>query len=418
MRKFIFFMGLLSLVLDLYVYQGFKKLTAGWKSSTARKAARWGFWLFFIGFSGLFMFVVYQRLTQEETSTFAKWVMNLFITFFVTKLFFIIFLLAEDIIRFVAGIFRLATVSKPNDPKKAHWLPGRRKFVSQAALIVATIPFGAFIYGITKGKYHYKIHRHTLFYDDLPGAFNGFTITQISDFHAGSFDEMNEVRRGLKLAQDQNSDLLVFTGDMVNNLAKEAEPYIQEFRKMHAPFGKFSILGNHDYGMYYKWGSKKAEAENIEQLKKHEAAMGFKLLLDESVTLQKGGEEIQLIGVQNWGKGFIQIGDLDKALKNVKPEAFKILLSHDPSHWEEIVKHHPNHVHLTLSGHTHGMQVGVETPIGSWSPASFRYETWAGFAEENGKRLYVNRGFGFIGFSGRVGIWPEITVLELRKGKA
>ena len=411
-------MGLISLVLDLYVYQGFKKITSTWKSEKARKAAHWAFWGFFIGFSLLFMYVVYQRLTQDETSTFAKWVMNLFITFFVTKLVFILILLAEDIIRFLRGIFNLFKVSKPNDPEKAHWLPGRRKFVSQAALIVATIPFGAFIYGITKGKYHYKIHRHTLFYEDLPAAFDGFTITQLSDFHAGSFDDMEEVRHGLKLAQEQNSDLLVFTGDMVNNFAKEAEPFIKEFAKMHAPFGKFSILGNHDYGLYHKWESKKAEAENVEQLKKHQAAMGFKLLLDENVALKKDGQEIQLIGVQNWGQGFIQIGDLDAALKNVKPEAFKILLSHDPSHWEEKVKQHPTHIHLTLSGHTHGMQLGVETPIGSWSPASFRYETWAGFDDENGKKLYVNRGFGFIGFSGRVGIWPEITVLELRKGKA
>src|SRR5687768_9139123 len=415
MRRFIVFMGLISLILDLYVYQGIKKITADWKSARARKIARWGFWIFFVGFSLLFMYVVYLRFSTNKSSPFMQWVMNLFITFFVTKLVFILILLSEDITRFLFGIFRLFTF-KPNDPNKAHWLPGRRKFISQAALVVATIPFGAFIYGITKGKYNYKIHRHTLFFEDLPAAFDGFTITQLSDFHAGSFDDMEAVKEGLRIANSQKSDLLVFTGDMVNNLASEAEPFIKELAKLSAPFGKFSVLGNHDYGLYHKWPSKEAEKENVENLKKYQAEMGFRVLLDESVAIKKGGQEIQLIGVENWGKGFVQIGNLEKALQNTKPEAFKILLSHDPSHWDEQVKFHANKVHLTLSGHTHGMQFGVETPIGSWSPASFRYPTWAGFAEANGKKLYVNRGFGFIGFSGRVGIWPEITVLELKRG--
>lgn len=416
MRRFIIFMGLLSLLLDLYVFQGVKKITTSWRSARARKIVHGAYWLFFIGFSALFMYVVYLRFSSGLNTDFGKWVMNLFITFFVTKLVIILVLLAEDIFRFLAGVFNLLTISKPNDPKKAHWLPGRRKFVSQAALVLASIPFGAFIYGITKGKYKYTVHRHTLFYKDLPAAFNGFTITQLSDFHAGSFDDLDAVKAGLKLVQDQRSDLLVFTGDMVNNLATEAEPFIAELGKLSAPFGKFSVLGNHDYGLYHQWESKAAEAANLAALKKHQAAMGFKLLLDESVSIKKGNDEIKLAGVENWGKGFVQIGNLDEALKNVKPADFTVLLSHDPSHWEEKVKQHSQKVHLTLAGHTHGMQVGVETPLVRWSPAQFRYKTWAGFAEENGRKLYVNRGFGFIGFSGRVGIWPEITVLELRRG--
>jgi predicted MPP superfamily phosphohydrolase len=271
---------------------------------------------------------------------------------------------------------------------------------------------------MVKGKYQYTVHRHTLFFEDLPAAFDGFTITQLSDIHAGSFDDPEAVQRGVDLAKAQKSDLFVFTGDLVNDHATEVVPYMGHFKQLRAPFGQFSILGNHDYGMYAQWPSEEAKEKNLQTLKNHHAELGYRLLLDEAVTIEKGGDKLSLVGVQNWGKGFIQIGNLDKALENVAPDAFKILLSHDPSHWQEVVKHHKKHVHLTLSGHTHGMQFGVETPVFKWSPAQYRYEAWAGLAEEFGKKLYVNRGFGFIGFSGRVGIWPEITVLELRKGKA
>ncbi len=419
MRRFIFFMGFLSLILDFYAFQGLKKLTASWKSESIRKLVHWGYWLFFILFTGCFMFAINQRFSAGIDNAFVKWVMSLFIAFFVTKLIFVVFLFAEDLGRVFVGLYRLIFSRKETETAgEKSYLPDRRKFISQAAFILAGLNLGAFLYGIAKGKYNYKVHRLTLFFEDLPAAFDGFTITQLSDFHAGSFDDMAEVKRGLALVQAQNSDLLVFTGDMVNNLATEVEPFIQELAKLKAPFGKFSVLGNHDYGLYAKWPSKAAEEANVEALKKHQAAMGFKLLIDENVTLKKGGEEIQLLGVENWGTGFIQKGDLTQALSRVNKNAFKILLSHDPSHWEEIVKKHPTPIHLTLSGHTHGMQVGIETPIGSWSPARFRYKTWAGLASENGRKLYVNRGFGFIGFSGRVGIWPEITVLELRKGKA
>jgi predicted MPP superfamily phosphohydrolase len=212
--------------------------------------------------------------------------------------------------------------------------------------------------------------------------------------------------------------LFVFTGDLVNDRALEIEPYIHQFKQIKAPFGQFSILGNHDYGMYTEWSSEAAREANMTKLKQHHQELGYRLLLDEHVLLEKDGAQLALVGVENWGRGFIEIGNLDQALAGVDQNAFKVLLSHDPSHWEEIVKKHPTFVHLTLAGHTHGMQFGVETPLFKWSPVQYRYKNWAGPAQENSRYLYVNRGFGFIGFSGRVGIWPEITVLELKRGKA
>jgi predicted MPP superfamily phosphohydrolase len=282
-------------------------------------------------------------------------------------------------------------------------------------VLVAAVPFTAFFYAMLKGKYDYRIHRETLYFSDLPDAFDGFTITQLSDIHSGSFDNSAAVQRGIDLAQAQKSDLFVFTGDLVNNAAWEIEPYIDRFRQLKAPYGQFSILGNHDYGDYIQWNSEAEKAANLDKLKEHHKALGYRLLLDESLEIEKGGQKISLIGVQNWGKGFIQIGNLDKALKGVDQNAFKVLLSHDPTHWEEKVRFNPTTIHLTLSGHTHGAQFGIETANFRWSPVKYRYLDWAGLVNEKNRYLYVNRGFGFLAFSGRLGIWPEITVITLRK---
>jgi len=270
-------------------------------------------------------------------------------------------------------------------------------------------------YGMLKGKYDFRLHKQTLFFDDLPEAFDGFTITQISDIHSGSFDNTEAVQRGIDLAKAQKSDLFVFTGDLVNDAAYEIEPYLSHFSQLKAPYGQFSILGNHDYGDYIEWNSDAEKAANLEKLKQHHKTLGYRLLLDENLALEKDGQKISLIGVQNWGRGFIQIGDLDKALKGVPEDAFKILLSHDPTHWEEKVRFHPTTIHLTLAGHTHGAQFGVEAAGLRWSPVQYRYLDWAGLANEKNRYLYVNRGFGFLAFSGRLGIWPEVTVITLRK---
>lgn len=416
MQRIILVMGLLSLLMDWYVFQGIKTLIADWRSKRLRMLVQWAYWFFFVWFTLCFAYAVYARFSADERTPFIQWMINAFLTLFVTKLVFILVLFGEDIYRTIATVFRSYKNSKQDTSESL--FPERRKFVSQAGLLLASVPFASFVYGVTKGKYDYMVHRHTIYFDDLPEAFDGFTITQISDIHSGSFDNAEAVQRGIELVKEQNSDLFVFTGDLVNDVAPEIVPYMDSFAQIKAPYGQFSILGNHDYGMYHEWASEEAQEANMAKLKQHHKTMGYQLLLDEHVAIEKEGQQIALVGVENWGTGFIQKGDLDKALAGVDESAFKILLSHDPSHWEEVVKVHPSHVHLTLSGHTHGMQFGVETPVFRWSPVQYRYKHWAGLAQENNRMLYVNRGFGFIGFTGRVGIWPEVTVLELRKGRA
>ena len=402
----------LFFLLDLYVFQGVKSLTAGLQSLFARRALRWGYWIVSIGLPVL---LVVAMLTFDRSNGFpplVSWSASFFITLLVTKLVFVAVLMGGDLLRLGEGLVKWIKGS----PEPAAFLPERRRFVSQLALGIAVIPFASFLYGITKGKYNYKVHRHTVYFKDLPEAFDGFTITQISDVHAGSFDDPDAVRRGVEMAREQGSDLFVFTGDLVNNQASEFEPYADLFNEVTAPFGKYAIFGNHDYGDYVSWPSPEAKRANLDHLKDLHARAGFRLLLNEHAVIEKDGEQITLAGVENWGKGFVQYGNLDKALEGAPRDSFKVLLSHDPSHWDEQVKRHENPVHLTLSGHTHGMQMGVEIPgFIRWSPSKLRYPKWAGLYEEAGKILHINRGFGFLGFSGRVGIWPEITVLELRK---
>ena len=293
--------------------------------------------------------------------------------------------------------------------------PGRRKFINRVILGASAVPFGYVLFGITKGPYHYTVHRHTLYFDDLPPAFDGFTITQLSDIHCGSLKDREAVERGVRLANAQQSDLMVFTGDFVNNEAAELRQWQDVFAALTAPFGVFSILGNHDYGDYKDWPSEEAKAANLEQFKALQRDMGIRLLMDEHVKIEKDSEYINLIGVQNWGSRFRQYGDLDSALEGVEENTFSVLLSHDPSHWEAKVLPHSKPVHLTLSGHTHGMQFGVEIPGIKWSPAQYMYRQWAGMYSRDEQYINVNRGFGFLGFAGRIGIWPEISVITLRR---
>lgn len=405
---------LIYLLPDWYAFRGVKTLTKGWRSRSAARAVSWAYWLISIGLIvALAISFLFAERTAMGVPAFSQWVINSLITLFVTKLVFVFILFAEDIYRIIVTAFR-AFKSKGNDSP----MPERRKFISQLGLVVAGIPFVSFIYGVAKGKYDYKVHRQTIYFDDLPDAFDGFTITQLSDIHSGSFDNPEAVQRGIDIARAQKSDLFVFTGDLVNNIAGEIVPWVPFFKQLQAPFGQFSILGNHDYGEYVDWNSPEEKAADFEKLKQQHTALGYRLLMDEHITIEKEGQKIELLGVENWGNGFIQKGDLDKALSGAEDDSFKILLSHDPSHWEEKVKHHPKKIQLTLSGHTHGMQFGIETPTIQWSPVQFRYPHWAGLKKENGRNIYINRGFGFIGFTGRVGIWPEITVLELRKERA
>ncbi len=298
-------------------------------------------------------------------------------------------------------------------------MPERRRFVSQLALGIAAVPFLSLIYGMTIGKYNFKVLKQTLFFPDLPDAFEGFKITQISDIHSGSFDNPEKIQYAIDLVNEQNADMILFTGDIVNTHATEMHPWIDTFNgiKEHK-FGKYSVLGNHDYGEYVDWPSKEAKEANFVAIKNLYGQIGFKLLLNENVKIKKGNDEIALIGVENWGKHFGERGDVNVASADLTKEDFKILMSHDPSHWEYVVKNHEKHFQLTLSGHTHGFQFGIEIPgVFKWSPVEYVYKQWAGLYENLGRYIYVNRGLGFHAYPGRVGIMPEITVFELKKGK-
>ncbi|MCU0432216.1 MAG: metallophosphoesterase [Bacteroidia bacterium] len=413
------FLGILLLV-DWYVFTGIRPLTAGLEART-RKIIHWTYWLLNIGLFAWFVlgfFVAGDNGRQAMPRSFMTF-MGVWLLFFVPKLVFSLFLLGEDVYRLFHGGYALINNAVSDSPVEVG--QSRRKFIGLIAAGVASIPFVGILHGMSRGKFRFTVRREDIWVPDLPEAFDGFTITQLSDIHVGSFDpetDRDAVEQGIELANAQKSDLLVFTGDLVNNTASEMEPWINSFSRLQAPYGKYSILGNHDYGDYVGWESPTAKQANMERLYAIHGKVGFKLMRNEHTVIEKNGQQLFLLGVENWGPGFGERGDLNKTLANVPENAFKVLLSHDPSHFDHIVSQHRVPIHLTLSGHTHGMQFGIEIPGVKFSPVQFRYPHWAGLYEDTRRYLYVNRGFGFLAFPGRVGIWPEVAVLTLRRGNA
>jgi predicted MPP superfamily phosphohydrolase len=358
------------------------------------------------------MFYQFSKRDSAGSTQLVMFAIGLFILFGVPKVVLAISMLGEDVFRLVKGITNYFVSSKAST-----FIPERREFVSKIALGLAAIPFASTIYGMMKGKYNYQVVKHTLYFDDLPNAFDGFQITHLSDIHSGSFDNAKKIAYGMDLINEQESDVILFTGDIVNNLAEEMNEWIPYFKNLKAKYGKFSVLGNHDYGEYVRWKTREEKELNFQAIKNIHPKIGFDLLLNESRFIEKNGEKIALVGVENWGTRFKKAGDLKKASKNIKQEDFKVLMSHDPTHWENEVKTHENNYQLTLSGHTHGMQFGIEIPGLKWSPVQYVYKHWAGIYKEFNRYINVNRGFGFLAFPGRVGIWPEITVITLKKLK-
>jgi uncharacterized protein len=405
-RWIIFF--LIYAFFSFYAYQAVKTATRfGWVH------------IFFIIVSVLvFSNFVYQFTVGSESRALTQgksFALGFLITFMTFKMVVIPLLLGEDILRAVIGINDKFIASKEHFA-----IPSRRKFVSQIALGIAAIPMLSLLYGMYRGKYNFRVLKYTLHFEDLPEAFDGYKITQLSDIHSGSFDNRDKIKYAINLVNDQQSDCILFTGDLVNNKADEMLPWKDLFGQLKAKDGVYSVLGNHDYGDYITWNSAEEKNKNLENLKEIQREMGFNLLLNESAYLKKNGQRLALIGVENWGKGgFKKAGDLKKASEGLDKNDFKILMSHDPSHWEEVVLNDDMHVHLTLSGHTHGMQFGIEIPGWiKWSPVSWRYKYWAGIYKEKNQYINVNRGFGYLAYPGRVGIWPEITVIELKKGNS
>ncbi len=402
--RWIFFLLFYALV-DFYAYQAFKTLTRH----------PWAPWVYFgtsVIVLGLFIGQLLSMGEARNSGPSGLYFFGLFLAFFVPKLLIGTFLLAEDLVRIIWGVVRQFTA----EPEV--FLPSRRKFVSNIALITAALPFGALLYGMFRGKYQYQVLSYALTFDDLPEAFDGYTIAHISDIHCGSFDDSEKVAYGISLIQEQNADLILFTGDLVNNRADELDRWQEILGRLSAHDGVYSVLGNHDYGDYVPWASVEEKTANLNDLKARQAKMGWQLLLNEHIAIKRGGQEIKLIGVENWGAGgFKKSGDFQVATQGIASEDFNILMSHDPSHWEHQVKDHPTKIHLTLSGHTHGMQFGVDIPgLIKWSPVQYRYPFWAGIYKRNEKFLNVNRGFGFIGYPGRVGIKPEVSIIRLKKG--
>ena len=398
---------LFFLIFQWYSYQAIKTFTSN----------RWilfAYFLFVVMVVGnlIFYTLILDRSTANEPKL--MYAIGFFLSLFVFQILVTIFLMGEDIFRIPQGIY--AYFSKI--PDQNQFLPQRRKLISQIAVGLAAIPFTSLLYGMFRGKYNFKVLTYELEYDDLPEAFEGFKITQISDIHSGSFDNAKKVQYGVDLVNAQGSDVVFFTGDLVNNKAEEILPWIETFKKINAKHGVYSVLGNHDYGDYMRWESPEAKKKNMQALEKAQKQMGWDLLLNQSRFIEKDGQRIAVIGVENWGSGFKQVGDLNKALADVSEKDFKILMSHDPSHWEAEVLPHPFKIHLTLSGHTHGMQFGIEIPGWiKWSPVKWRYKQWAGVYQESDQRLNVNRGFGYLAYPGRVGSWPEVTVITLKKSK-
>lgn len=340
---------------------------------------------------------------------------------FFTKLMLVPFLFLDDLLHFLNWLLtKIRSRFSPKNPTIANSDTGltRTEFMSRLAILMAGIPFLSLGYGMLNGAYNYRLHRVKLRFANLPAAFHGTKIVQLSDIHVGSFASQEAVMRGIDMVNQQQADYIFFTGDLVNNRTEEVNPWMGVLGALKAKKGIFSILGNHDYGDYTQWPDEASKTQNMQHMLETHRLLGWRLLRNENVDLKAGDESISLIGVENWGKKgrFSQYGDLQKAKKGTENSAFKILLSHDPSHFEEEVKLNQTDIDLTLSGHTHGMQFGIEIPgFIKWSPSSWVYRYWAGLYKFGKQYLYVNRGFGFIGYPGRVGILPEITLITLEK---
>ena len=349
------------------------------RSLKTLKVPRWVEWLFWFITIGVVIYLLYHWFCRGKVvwSAPQQYAIAGLLTWLIICLFVTLPLLLEDITRLIKAIFRKPT----NAPR----IPSRRKFVSTLGWGLAAIPFASILYSIFKGKYNYKVWKYTLYFDNLPKAFDGYRITQISDIHCGSFDNYEKIRYGVELINSQKSDVILFTGDLVNNLANEVHNWKSLFATLQAPDGVFSIMGNHDYGDYSSWETPEAKQQNLEHLFQLQKQMGWQLLLNEHCYLERDGEKIALIGVENWGHGrFSKYGDLNKAMEGVNTEDFKILMSHDPTHWQEVVLPENKDIQLTLSGHTHGMQCGIEIPGWlKWSP----YNIFTNIGEEYMKRV-------------------------------
>lgn len=405
-------------LIDLYSFKGLKLLVQDIQQEFIRKGLLYLHWIIFGGFVVWIVTASYLAPQSEGHKMYPLlyYLFGCWILFYFPKIIFSLFELTDDIIYGVRLLVDKLSVPAKDIAPEAEKI-SRSRFLYQTGTVVAALPFIGIAYGILKGRFDFRVIRKQLSFSNLPKEFNGYKVVQISDAHLGSFFEnYKPVERAIEMVNALEPDIIVFTGDLVNNYSSEAENWIPYFQKFKAKQGKFSIVGNHDYGDYGKWPSGEEKKANFDRLKEVHKEMGFRLLMNENERLEKDGASIGILGVENWGvKPFPQYGDVTKAKEETEDVPFKILLSHDPSHWDEVVRKEHQDVDITLSGHTHGMQFGIELGNIKWSPVKYKYPRWAGLYQEGKQFLYVNRGFGYIGFPGRVGMPPEITLLELNK---
>jgi len=418
MNRTLFFI-LLTVVLfgiDWYVWQALRFVIRNFSQPTQRWIS-WGYW----GFTSLtlFAYVMMQFLPADFFNRITRTFIIAGIAIpYLSKLLVVFFLLIDDarrLLQWIVSYFIPSVVPVPVDPvdPAAPKIP-RSEFLETTALVAGSALMGTFAFGILSGAHDYHIRRVKVPLKNLPKAFHGMKIAQLSDIHSGSFFNKTAVKGGVEMLMKEKPDIAFFTGDLVNDRAVEVKDYINIFDKIKAPLGVHSTLGNHDYGDYFQWNSQQEKNQNLANLKKAHELLGWNLMLDENRAIRVDNEEIGLIGIQNWGAGnFAKYGNLEKAYQGTDQFPVKILLSHDPSHWRAQVLPKYNDIDLAFAGHTHGMQFGIEVAGIKWSPVQYRYKEWAGLYEENDQYLYVNRGFGYLGYPGRVGILPEITIVEL-----
>jgi hypothetical protein len=417
MRSFLFPILMLSLLIggEYYMYQAIK-LTFPPKVGERFSWAQ----LVYLSLN-IFLyasFITYRVIGPKLFSkAFISYISAVFMMLMVAKIVVLLFFFLGDIYRLIIySINKVSAAPSENVNASPNGI-SRSAFLGKVALLTASVPFAAMLYGVIVNAYNYQFKKVTLKFPNLPAAFDGFRFVQISDIHSGSFNRTEPLIEVVKKINALNADAILFTGDLVNNTADEMEPYMQIFDKLEAKHGVLSITGNHDYGDYVPWNTGEEKKANFERFKEVHKNLGWRLLMNENQILERDGEKIAILGIENWGHAlnFPRYGKMKEAHKGTEDIPFKILMSHDPSHWDAQVRTEYPDIDLTLSGHTHGFQFGIETKYFKWSPSQFVYKQWAGLYNEGKQYIYVNRGFGFLGYPGRVGILPEVTEITLRR---
>ncbi len=401
----------LFILIDIYIYQAVKSAINGFPSPW-RKTLQILFWaITALSVAG----IIYVNSIQNPSKDLRQFIMVSVSVIYFSKVFGVLTLLIDDIYRAGQWVFFKIFPALKTSAQASEGGMTRSQFVSNAALIAVAAPMVAFGFGIVSGAHNYRLRRRTIHLQNLPRQFDGISIGQLSDIHSGSFFSRPGVKKGIDLLNSEKPDIIFFTGDLVNDLASELNDYKDLFAKVKAPLGVYSTLGNHDYGDYKSWSSYERKKQNLHDLVRAQKEMGWDILLNENRTVKVDGEEIAIVGIENWGAGrFSKYGDLGKAYKGTEDKPVKLLLSHDPSHWDAQVRTQFPDIDVMFSGHTHGFQFGVELGDFKWSPSQYIYKQWADLHQEGEQFLYVNRGFGFIGYPGRIGILPEVTIIELK----